>query len=59
MNKFTLVVAFVMFTVGAIAGRSTISPASVSAAGVERTVSVFDLQSNAPAHLPVQSYDAF
>lgn len=58
MNKFTLVLAFVMFTVGAIVGRSTISPASISAAGIERTASVFDLQSNAPAHLPVQRYDA-
>jgi hypothetical protein len=58
MNKFTLVLAFVMFSLGAIAGRSTIAPASISVASVERTVSTFDLQSNAPAHLPVQRYNA-
>ena len=58
MNKFTFVLAFVMFAVGAMVGRSTLAPASVSMASVERTGSAFDLQSSAPAHLPVQRYDA-
>jgi hypothetical protein len=57
MNKFTLVLAFVMFTFGAIAGRSMISPASLSAAAIDQST-VFALQSHAPANLPVQAYDA-
>ena len=58
MNRFSVVVAFVMFTLGAVAGQSMVSPVSIPAEAKAQSISTFDLQRNAPVLLPAQSYDA-
>jgi hypothetical protein len=55
MNRVSVVVASVMFVLGAIVGNSMSSATSVPTA---KNQSTFDLQRNAPANLPVQQYDA-
>jgi hypothetical protein len=58
MTRFSLVVAFALFGLGTIVGYSMISPASGPAVANERSLSIYDLQRNAPTLLPVQRYDA-
>jgi hypothetical protein len=55
MNRVSVVVASVMFMLGAIVGNSMSSATSVPTV---KNQSTFDLQRNAPANLPVQQYDA-